>query len=106
MLTMEQPIEKGYHYFCTFSKKIEKDVGLKVTDINPTPIGNCWKRFQQKWTMKLMNDENFIDPIPSNKLGFVNIVLNHLDYKNRATKEEKDLTQLVKAIGHTTLKEI
>ena len=94
---MEQPIEKVYPHFFTYSKKIEKDVGLKVTDINPIPIGNCWKRFQQKWVIKFMNDERFTDPIPRDKIGFVNIVVNHPDYKDRATKEEKDLTQLVLA---------
>ena len=44
-----------------------------------------------------MNDERFTDPIPRDKIGFVNIVVNHPDYKDRATKEEKDLTQLVLA---------
>ena len=27
-------------------------------------ISNCWKRMQQQWTTKLMNDESFTDPIP------------------------------------------
>jgi hypothetical protein len=24
-------------------------------------LNNCWKRFQQEWTTKLMNDESFTD---------------------------------------------
>jgi len=55
-------------------------------------INNCWKRFQQEWTTKLMNDESFTDPISSNKTDFVNLVTARLDYKDRATRyadEEK-----------------
>ena len=26
-------------------------------------INNCWKRMQQEWTTKLMNDESFTDMI-------------------------------------------
>ena len=26
-------------------------------------INNCWKRMQQEWTTKLMNDESFTDSI-------------------------------------------
>ena len=28
---------------------------------------NCWKRMQQEWTTKLMNDSDFTDSIPSNQ---------------------------------------
>ena len=34
-------------------------------------INNCWKRFRQEWTQKLMDDESFTDPIPSNKTDFI-----------------------------------
>ena len=50
-------------------------------------INNCWKRFQQEWTTKLMNDETFTDSIPSNKEDFVNLVLARDDYKDRATRD-------------------
>ena len=50
-------------------------------------INNCWKRFQQEWTTKLMNDETFTDSIPSNKEAFVNLVLARDDYKDRATRD-------------------
>ena len=48
---------------------------------------NCWKRFQQEWTKKLMDDETFTDPIPSVKEDFVNLVLARDDYKDRATRD-------------------
>ena len=49
---------------------------------------NCWKRFQREWTTKLMNDETFTDPIPSNKTDFVNLVTTaRNDYKDRATRD-------------------
>ena len=48
---------------------------------------NCWKRFQQEWTKKLMDDESFTDPIPSNKTDFVNLVTARPDYKDRATRD-------------------
>ena len=50
-------------------------------------INNCWKRFQREWTTKLMNDETFTDPIPSNKTDFVNLVTARDDYKDRATRD-------------------
>ena len=51
-------------------------------------INNAWKRFQQEWTTKLMNDETFTDSIPSNKEAFVNLVTARADYKTRQEKEE------------------
>ena len=50
-------------------------------------ISNAWKRFQREWTTKLMNDETFTDPIPSNKTDIVNLVLARPDYKDRATRD-------------------
>jgi hypothetical protein len=50
-------------------------------------INNCWKRFQREWTTKLMEDESFNDPIPSNKIDFVNLVTARDDYKDRATRD-------------------
>jgi hypothetical protein len=51
-------------------------------------INNCWKRFQQEWTTRLMNDETFTDPIPSNQADFVALVTARSDYKNRKTKDD------------------
>ena len=51
-------------------------------------INNCWKRMQQEWTTKLMNDESFTDPIPSNQADFVALVIARDDYKNRKARDE------------------
>jgi len=50
-------------------------------------INNAWKKFQQEWTVKLMNDSSFTDPIPSNKTDFVNLVTARSDYKNRTQRD-------------------
>ena len=52
-------------------------------------INNCWKRMQQEWTTKQMNDESFTDSIPSNKTDFVKLVTARSDYKNRADKDKE-----------------
>tara|TARA_A100001015_G_C14965809_1_gene702886 strand:- start:52 stop:318 length:267 start_codon:yes stop_codon:yes gene_type:complete len=48
---------------------------------------NCWKRMQQEWTTKLMEDSSFTDPIPSNKADFVALVTARSDYKTRAERD-------------------
>ena len=51
-------------------------------------INNCWKRMQQQWTTKLINDETFTDPIPSNQADFVALVTARADYKNRKQRDD------------------
>ena len=51
-------------------------------------INNCWKRMQQEWTDKLMNDDSFTDSIPSNKADFVTLVTARSDYKDRKARDE------------------
>ena len=51
-------------------------------------INNCWKRMQQEWTTKLMNDESFTDSIPSNKADFVKLIKSRSDYKDRKARDE------------------
>ena len=51
-------------------------------------INNCWKRFQSEWTTKLMNDDSFTDPIPSNQADFVALVTARSDYKNRKARDD------------------
>ncbi len=51
-------------------------------------INNCWKRMQQEWTTKLMNDESFTDSIPSNQADFVALVTSRSDYKNRKARDD------------------
>lgn len=53
---------------------------------------NCWKRMQQDWTVKLMNDDSFTDPIPSNQADFVALILARGDYQ---TRSERDAAQEV-----------
>tara|TARA_R110000796_G_scaffold237669_1_gene357792 strand:- start:49 stop:324 length:276 start_codon:yes stop_codon:yes gene_type:complete len=48
---------------------------------------NCWKRMQQEWTTKLMNDASFTDPIPSNQADFVALVTAREDYKTRTERD-------------------
>ena len=51
-------------------------------------ISNCWKRMQREWTDKLMNDDSFTDPIPSNQADFVTLVTAREDYKNRKARDD------------------
>jgi len=51
-------------------------------------INNCWKRFQQEWTQKLMNDDSFTDSIPSVKADFVALIVARADYKNRKARDD------------------
>ena len=63
------------------------DLDAWVQDAVTGKKNNCWKRFQQQWTTRLMNDESFTDAIPSNKTDFVNLVTARPDYKDRATRD-------------------
>jgi len=51
-------------------------------------INNSWKRMQQEWTTKLMNDDSFTDSIPSNQAAFVALVTARSDYKNRKQRDD------------------
>ena len=51
---------------------------------------NCWKRMQQEWTTKLMNDSDFTDSIPSNQADFVTLVTGRSDYKTRTERDAAD----------------
>jgi hypothetical protein len=48
---------------------------------------NSWKRMQQEWTTKLMNDESFTDSIPSNQADFVALVTAREDYQTRTERD-------------------
>jgi|TARA_R100001460_G_scaffold101732_1_gene145858 hypothetical protein len=50
-------------------------------------VNNSWKRMQSEWTTKLMNDDSFTDPIPSNKADFVTLVTARDDYQTRAERD-------------------
>tara|TARA_R100001086_G_scaffold134169_2_gene69771 strand:+ start:1228 stop:1518 length:291 start_codon:yes stop_codon:yes gene_type:complete len=51
-------------------------------------INSCWKRMQQEWTTKLINDESFTDPIPSNQADFVALITARDDYKTRKQRDD------------------
>ena len=48
---------------------------------------NCWKRMQQEWTTKLMNDDSFTGSIPSNQADFVALVIAREDYQTRTERD-------------------
>ena len=54
-------------------------------------INNAWKRMQQEWTTKLMNDSSFTDSIPSNKADFVKLITSRSDYKDRKSRDEASM---------------
>jgi hypothetical protein len=53
-------------------------------------INQCWKRLEQEWTPKLMDDSN-IESIPANKDLYVEMITSHSDYKNRSQRPEEEL---------------
>ena len=63
---------------------------LWIQDAVDGKINNCWKRFQQEWTVKLMEDASFTDAIPSNQADFVALVTARSDYKNRKARDDAE----------------
>lgn len=63
------------------------DIDAWVQDAVTGKVDNCWKRMQNTWTTKLINDESFTDSIPSNKAAFVSLVTSRADYKNREARD-------------------
>ena len=61
---------------------------LWIQDAVDGKINNCWKRMRTQWTTKLMDDESFTDPIPSNQADFVALVTARSDYKNRKARDD------------------
>ena len=51
-------------------------------------VNNCWSRMQNTWTQKLMDDDSFTDPIPSNQKDFVDLVTARCDYKTRKQRDD------------------
>jgi len=51
-------------------------------------IANAWKRMQSEWTTKLMNDDSFTDPIPSNQADFVALIIARSDYQDRKARDD------------------
>lgn len=59
-----------------------------IQDAVDGKINNSWKRFRTQWTQKLMDDDSFTDPIPSNQADFVALVTARSDYKNRKQRDD------------------
>ena len=70
------------------------DINQWCQDAVTGKINNCWKRMQSNWTTKLMNDDSFTDPIPSNKDDFVNLITARSDYQTRAEFEASQTENL------------
>ena len=51
-------------------------------------ISSCYKRMQREWTEKLLNDDSFTDPIPSNKEDLIKLILAQPTYLSRKKKGE------------------
>ena len=64
------------------------DIKTWIEDAVAGKRNNCWKRMQTEWTTKLMNDESFTDPIPSNQADFVTLVTGRSDYQTRSERDE------------------
>ena len=64
------------------------DIKTWIEDAVAGKQNNCWKRMQTEWTTKLMNDDSFTDPIPSNQADFVTLVTGRDDYKTRKQRDE------------------
>ena len=69
------------------------DINQWVQDAVTGKKNNCWKRMQQDWTTKLMEDSSFTDPIPSNKADFVTLVTARSDYKTRTERDAERNTE-------------
>ena len=81
---LQQTILKNDLYSDTDNAGLDK----WIQDAVDGKINNCWKRFQSEWTTKLMNDDSFTDPIPSNQADFVTLVTARSDYKNRKARDD------------------
>ena len=69
------------------------DIKTWIEDAVVGKQNNCWKRMQTEWTTKLMNDDSFTDPIPSNQADFVTLVTGRDDYKTRVQRDEAELPE-------------
>ena len=81
---LQQKILKNDLYSDTDNAGLDK----WIQDAVDGKINNCWKRMQSEWTTKLMNDDSFTDPIPSNQADFVALVTARSDYKNRKQRDD------------------
>ena len=81
---LQQKILSNDLYNDTDNKGIDEWLDGAITG----KLNNCWKRMQQEWTTKLMNDDSFTDAIPSNQADFVALILARSDYQNRKSRDD------------------
>jgi len=82
---LQQTILKNDLYSDTDNAGLDK----WIQDAVDGKINNCWKRFQQEWTVKLMDDSSFTDAIPSTQADFVALVVARSDYKDSKAKTDE-----------------
>jgi len=63
------------------------DIDEYIQNAMAGKINKCWKRMQQEWVTKLMNDSDFTDAIPSSQADFVALVIARDDYKTRTERD-------------------
>ena len=63
------------------------DINAWVQEAVAGKINSSWRRMQNTWTTKLIDDPTFTDSIPSNKTDFVTLVTARADYKDRAARD-------------------
>ena len=82
---LQQKILSNYLY-----NDMSNNAGLDkwIQDAFDGKMNNCWKRMQREWTQKLMDDDSFTDPIPSNQADFVALVTARSDYKTRTQRDD------------------
>jgi len=81
---LQQKILSNDLYNDTDNKGIDEWLDGAITG----KLNNCWKRMQQEWTTKKMNDDSFTDAIPSNQADFVALVTARSDYKTRKQRDD------------------
>ena len=53
-------------------------------------IDFAWNLMREEWTTKLMDDDSFTDPIPSNQADFVKLITARSDYKTRKQRDAEN----------------
>ena len=64
------------------------DIDKWIKEALSGKINSCYKRMQREWTEKLLNDDSFTDPIPSNKEDLIKLILAQPTYLSRKKKGE------------------
>ena len=74
------------------------DIQVWVNGMIQGKINQCWKRFKNEHTQKLM-DAPDVESIPASKDGFVELVMNRSDYKDRCARDEQEFVDEMKRVA-------